>query len=829
MILPRFRSRPKEQWFRVLAEATSTTIVVFRERFLYVNPACQALTGYTPEELLKETEPWSLVHPDFREEAQDRARRRLTGEDVESQFEVKVLRKDGTERWAEVSLGVVDFDGGPAILSHTVDIHDRKVAELERVEAEERLTLAQRAGRSVIWDWDLETDSLNCSSLADEIGGPGVREHLQTGAGFLELIHPEDRSDYVGAIERMVREGRSLSAEIRLVLPNESVRWLSQRAESLRGDDGRVRRLVGVAQDFTERKLAEEALFREIERAQVTLSSIADGVIRTDASGAIDFINPVAERLSGRTLTDVYGQKVIDVYPVVNEATRTPGFDLVEQCLREHRPVSPPGNRVLTARNGAEYTVKDSAVPLKDRNGDIVGVVLIFKDISQMRELQQEMHRIESHDGLTGLMNRHAFERHLETLLPAVIATGRQYALCHLDLDEFKLINDSCGHAAGDEFICQITSVLAAKVREADLIARMGGDEFAVLMADMETPEARERAEELAEAVRRVRFSWDDRIFAVGVSIGLVPISHETPSADAILNAADAACHVAKESGRNRIHEYEPGDAAIAERSGGMQWISRIHKALAEDRFVLFQQPVVPMSENASLAPLFEILVRMTDEEGALVPPNNFIPSAERYHLISSIDRWVIQNALTALGQVDESVRFIFNVSGQSVSEESFQSFVMEQFRSSRVSPERVLFEITETAAIADLQRAMRFISIFKGLGCRFVLDDFGKGVSSYTYLKNLPVDLLKIEGEFVRRMLDDPIEAAIVESINQVGQVVGLETIAECVETEAIYEAVREAGIDYAQGFWLARPAKLVPKTLLDDLASGPENQDEN
>jgi diguanylate cyclase (GGDEF)-like protein/PAS domain S-box-containing protein len=825
MLLPSSKARPSEEWFRVLAEATSTTIVVFRDRFLYVNSACEALTGYTAEELLGKTEPWSLIHPDFREQARDRARRRLEGEEVQGRFEVKVLHKDGTERWAEVSVGLVEFDGSPAIMSHSVDIHDRKVAELERARAEQRLRLAQRAGRAVVWDWDLSTDELECSALAEEIGGPGIREELTSGAAFLELVHPDDRANYTDSILRVLKGAKSLNAEIRLLLPSGAVRWLSERAEPIRNDDGRVERLIGVAQDFTERKLAEEALFREIERAQVTLSSIADGVIRTDARGAIDFINPVAERLTGRSLTDAYGQRVPEIYRVANESTGTPGFDLVAQCLRDGRPVSPPGNRVLTSRNGTEYTVKDSAVPLKDRNGDIVGVVLIFKDLSQMRELQDEMHRLESTDGLTGLMNRHAFERHLETLLPAVIATGRQYALCHFDLDEFKLINDSCGHAAGDEFICQVTSVLAAKVRDVDLIARMGGDEFAVLMADMEASDARQRAEGLADAVRRVRFSWDDRIYAVGVSIGLVPISSETPSADSILKAADAACHVAKETGRNRLHEYEPGDAAIAERSGGMQWISRIHKALAEDRFLLFQQPVVPMSESASLAPLFEILVRMTDEEGAMVPPNDFIPSAERYHLISSIDRWVIKNGLSVLHEVDAGVRFIFNVSGQSVSEESFQSFVMDQFRSSRVSPERVLFEITETAAIADLQRAMRFISIFKGLGCRFVLDDFGKGVSSYTYLKNLPVDLLKIEGEFVRRMLDDPIEAAIVDSINQVGQVVGLETIAECVETEEICNAVREAGIDYAQGFWLARPAPLDPETLLADPDSDPAN----
>lgn len=818
MSVPSPLPQPNEEWFRVLAEATSTTIIVFRERFLYANQACEALTGYTPQELLEESDPWLLIHPEFRDRAQARAEGRLRGESGEARFELKILRKDGKERWVEVSVGLIDFEGQPAILSNTVDIHDRKTAEIRHRQIEERLDLAQRAGRSIVWDWDLETDELRCSDLATELGGPGIESHLETGSAFLQIVHPDDRDKFSDAVGRVLQGSDGLEQDIRVVLPTGAVRWLSERAQPVRDDDGRVVRLVGVAQDTTERKLAEAALFREIERAQVTLGSIGDGVIRTDADGAIDFLNPVAERLTGKPLAEVYGRPLRDVYRVVDEVARTPLFDPIEQCIREGRRVTMHGPRILIDANDNEYSIQDSATPIRDRGGEIVGAVLIFKDLSRVREMEQEMHHLESHDALTGLINRQAFEAHVEKLLPQTIDDDSQHALCYLDLDEFKLINDSCGHAAGDEFICQVTSVLAAKVRPADTLARMGGDEFAILMDNCTPEQAREFAEKLAESVRRVRFSWEDRIYAVGVSVGLVPISRHSESADAILKAADAACHVAKETGRNRIHEYQPGDTAIAERSGGMQWISRIHKALAEERFVLYQQPIRSLSAEASPEPLFEILVRMFDKQGNLVPPNDFIPSAERYHLISSIDRWVIRNALAALSQVDKSVRFIFNVSGQSVSEERFQSFVMEQLRTSRVAPERVLFEITETAAIADLQRAMRFISIFKGLGCRFVLDDFGKGVSSYTYLKNLPVDLLKIEGEFIRRMMDDPIEAAIVDSINQVGHVVGLETIAECVETEEIFEAVRAAGVDYAQGYWLARPAPLVVETLLDD-----------
>ena len=680
---------------------------------------------------------------------------------------------------------------------------------------EERLRLAQKAGRSIVWDWNLEDDSLVYSGLAPEIAGTAVEEHLDTGEKFLALVHPDDRGRFDAEIRRVLKGKPGLQCEIRLNLPNGAVRWVAERGEPIRDPDGRVRRVIGVAYDFTERKLAEEALFREIDRAQVTLSSIADGVIRTDAEGAIDFLNPVAERMTGRTLAEAYGRPLSAVYRVVDEATRTPSFDPVEQCIREQRPIAVPGNRVLMSADGVELTITDSAVPIRDRDGEIVGAVLVFKDLSQVREMEEEMHHLARHDALTGLINRRAFEEEVEEVLDQTKGSERQHALCYLDLDEFKLINDSCGHSAGDEFIRQITAVLVGKVRPTDIVARMGGDEFAVLLTDCGADRAAIIAEDLAEAIRRVRFLWEDRIYAVGASIGLVPISAESEGAEVVLKAADAACHVAKETGRNRIHVYEDGDTAIAERTGEMQWISRIHKALAEDRFVLYRQRLAPLSDRASRDPLFEILVRMLDPQGALVEPNDFIPSAERYHLISEIDRWVIRHALATLAEVDPSIRFILNVSGQSVSEESFQTFVMGQFRSSGVAPERIYFEITETVAIADLQRAMRFISIFKGLGCRFVLDDFGKGVSSYTYLKNLPVDFLKIEGEFVRRMLDDPIEAAIVDSINQVGQIVGLETIAECVETKEIFEAVRDAGIDHAQGYWLERPSLLRPDEL--------------
>jgi diguanylate cyclase (GGDEF)-like protein/PAS domain S-box-containing protein len=564
-----------------------------------------------------------------------------------------------------------------------------------------------------------------------------------------------------------------------------------------------------------ERKLAEEALAQEKERAQVTLASIGDGVIRTDAAGIIDYLNPVAERLTGWSAADACGQPVLSVFQVVDETSGRPLPNLVERCLRENEVVELPGYSLLVRRDGGEAAIRDSVAPIRDRHGRITGTVLVFKDVTLLRGMEREMVYLARHDPLTGLINRREFERRLQHCLATARDDGRQHALLYLDLDEFKVINDTCGHLAGDEMLKQLTSLLKALLRKTDTLARLGGDEFGVLLEDTPPDKARESGIGLRNAVQQFRFSWQERIFEIGVSIGFVPINSETADMAHVLSAADAACYVAKENGRNRMHEYQQDDSALAERYGEMQWVHRIHKAFAEHRFCLYHQPIKPLREAfLNEPPLCEIFIRMVEEDGRLASPAAFIPAAERYHLIGSIDRWVVHAAFVSLAcralSHDDETCFAINLSGQSLGDDAFLEYVLEEIEATGVTPQRVCFEITETAAVENLAQAVVFIRVLKERGCRFVLDDFGSGLSSFAYLKNLQVDYLKIDGTFVRDMVGSSVQRALVESIHQIGQVMGIRTIAESVENRATLEMLREVGVDYVQGFGIAMPEPL-------------------
>jgi diguanylate cyclase (GGDEF)-like protein/PAS domain S-box-containing protein len=593
-------------------------------------------------------------------------------------------------------------------------------------------------------------------------------------------------------------------------------RYLQVRVEPVRDDLGLVTGCMGIAVDITERKRAEEDLYREKERAQVTLASIGDGVIRTDAEGRIDYLNPVAEKLTGWSSERAAGQPVPEVFQVVDEVTRKPLADPVQRCLEEGKVVESPGYAVLLSAGGKEYSVRDSAAPIHDRQGNAIGAVLVFKDVTQLRGMEREMIYLASHDPLTGLINRREFEIRLKRAIRAARAERRHHVLLYLDLDEFKVVNDTCGHLVGDEMLRQITALLRSRVRRSDVLARLGGDEFGVLLEDCPIDYARQIAEEMRRTVREFRLCWRDQIFEVGVSIGLVPINGDSGDLASVMSAADAACYVAKDGGRNRVHEYEMDDTAVAERYGEMQWIHRIHGAFEDRRFRLFYQMIQPLAENPGRELLCEVFVRMLDRNGKIIAPSSFIAAAERYHLMTQLDRWVIQTAFRALAdaqrrEVSRPVLFAVNISGQSLSEDTFLAFVMEELEKSTVDPRRICFEITETAAISKLDGAMHFISALKARGCRFILDDFGSGLSSFAYLRDLAVDFLKIDGEFVQNMLEDRVKRAMVESINQIGHVMGIQTIAEWVENRPTLEALKDLGVDYAQGYWLCHPQPLV------------------
>jgi diguanylate cyclase (GGDEF)-like protein/PAS domain S-box-containing protein len=598
-------------------------------------------------------------------------------------------------------------------------------------------------------------------------------------------------------------------------------RHFHSRVEPLREDSDRGERIMGtvcVAFDVTERKQAEDALHWEKEKAQVTLASIGDGVIRADADGNIDYLNPVAEKLTGWPSERALGRPVAEVFRVVDETTRQALLDPLQHCLTEGRIVESPGHALLLSEDGKEYSVRDTAAPIRDRHGNLLGAVLVFKDVTQLRGMEREMIYLASHDALTGLLNRREFEVRLKRAIRSARAEQRHHVLLFLDLDEFKIINDTCGHLVGDEMLKQITALLRSRVRRSDILARLGGDEFGVLLEDCPLDQARQIAEEIRTTVRDFRFCWKDQIFEVGVSTGFVPFNGDSGDLAQIMSAADAALYVAKDSGRNRVHEYEADDTQVAERYGEMQWIQRIKRALEERRFRLFYQLIQPLgaAESANRELLCEVFLRMLDPNGKIIEPAAFMSAAERYHLIGELDRWVVHTAFRALAEaqrreVSRPVLFAVNVSAQSLSDEAFLAYVIQQIEESLVDPRRLCFEITETAAISKLDSAIRFISALKAKGCRFILDDFGSGLSSFAYLKDLSMDFLKIDGEFVQNMVDDRVKRAMVESINQIGHVMGLQTIAEWVENRQTLEVLKEMGVDFAQGYWLCRPQPLV------------------
>ena len=699
---------------------------------------------------------------------------------------------------------------GASLAAGLERVRDRGVLD----EMQQRDELVAATANDGIWDFDGETKRINLSRRWKTMLGYDLDDD-DVLLDWYGLVHPSDMSQVQSRMkEHLAGKSDYFESVHRMRHQNGDWRWMSSRAKAVMDEKGRLLRLLGVEVDITERKLYEEALFREKESAQITLQSIGDGVITTDAQCNVEYINPVAEELTGWKVDDGSGRGIDEIFRGFHEETCEPLENPMAVAIRRNRAIKSVRPTLLIRKDGNELYVESTASPIRDGKGIVTGGVLVFHDVSESRELNRRLSYHASHDILTGLVNRREFENRLERSLKSAKAREASYAVCYLDLDQFKIVNDSCGHSAGDALLGQLGALLKSKIRWRDTLARLGGDEFGVLLESCSLDEAMQTAESLRMAISDYRFMWEDRSFRLGVSIGVVPITADNDDVAGLLSAADSACAAAKEAGRNRIHSFQENDIDLMRRRREMQWAARINTALEENRFELFRQTIQPLQAEEEGAH-YEILLRMRDENGGIISPGLFIEAAERYGITPSIDRWVIRTAFRWLvSEADERERLSLcsiNLSGQSLADDKFLPFVTDQFRMSGLDATKICFEITETAAIASYSQANRFINALKELGCKFALDDFGTGLSSFGYLKHFPVDFLKIDGSFVKEILHDPIDREMVRSINEIGHLTQKKTIAEFAENEEIITMLRGMGIDYAQGYGVSEPKRVT------------------
>ncbi|MDH3523399.1 MAG: EAL domain-containing protein [Acidobacteriota bacterium] len=663
---------------------------------------------------------------------------------------------------------------------------------------------AHRSGRLTSWELDLKRLRVTVPHRLPEAFGSVLRSLAFEEA--MALFHPDSVGEVRNAVRRAIESGR-LRLEVRVLDASGGEHWVLLRGATTKNAKGDPVTLSGVAIGITDETRGQNQVEEQLALQLALLDHLADGVVRMSADGTIVAINSSAERMTRWRSEEALGRPVQTVVHLVDDKT---GERLRVQP--EERGFEGSMNSRLIRRDGTELPVRCEIRKLMMPASDPAWVVEM-RDLSELRGLESQMLFRATHDGLTGLFDRVEFERRLGEALADARGEQHTHALCYVDLDNFKIINDTCGHLAGDEMLKQIGSLLRCNFRGSDTLGRLGGDEFGILLTDCPLQKATDIAHSLCKDIKMFRFSWDDKVFNVTASVGLVSLDGQAASVAEVIGAADGACYIAKQKGANRVEIYRPDDSVLSERRDQLQLIQVVQNALATDTFELYGQPIEPL--YSSERRIIELLLRMRDEQDRMVLPAEFMRVAEAHGLAVLIDRWVVRKALAELAVHGNApgfagVAFAINLSGQSLGDETFLQYVLEQFETSRVDPARVYFEITETAAISNLGRAMRFITELRGQGSVFVLDDFGAGLSSFGYLRNLPVGLIKIDGQFVKGLTRDPIQRALVEAINQIGQVMQMKTVAESVEDEPTLKALSAIKVDYAQGFHVARPAAL-------------------
>lgn len=656
----------------------------------------------------------------------------------------------------------------------------------------------------------------NTILLANRAAGElfGVDPKALVGKPITDLLRPA----YRALMRKHVAVGADdtdplIPFEVQLISNDDQGLWaeLYSRRLTYGGEPA----LLTVARDITHRKSLETSLGRGKLQARITLESIGEGVITTDRNGTIDYMNEAAEQLIGGTRSAGIGKRLLDLISLVDEIDRSSLGDPVAKCLAERRRVN-LGRRafLLSKQAEREFSTELTASPIRGPDGQVAGCVVIFHDVSELRGLAREMSYQASHDALTGLVNRTEFERRLEAALDSARGEGVGHVVCYLDLDRFKMVNDTGGHIAGDNLLREVAGLLKQRVRDSDTVARVGGDEFAMLLAGCPLDKAQQIADDVCHSVANHQFAWQDHTFDVGVSVGIVEVGKDSGSAESVLSAADSACYVAKQQGRGRTHVYSTRDEVTARERGEIQWLQRLQRALKENGFELYVQPIVAMGGRNRNGPAAEVLLRMRDESGAAILPVHFLASAERYQLMSHIDRWVVQTTLAAIAggapHLPAGRTCNINLSAQTLGDDDFLEFVVDVLDHTGVSPDRICFEVRESAVVGQLDQAQRFIAVLHGIGCRFALDNFGSGIGSFANLKNLSLDFLKIDGTYTRNIESDSVNREMVAAMVKLARTLDFQVVAEQVEDQTTFETLRALGVDFVQGYAVERPRPL-------------------
>ena len=548
------------------------------------------------------------------------------------------------------------------------------------------------------------------------------------------------------------------------------------------------------------------------------MQSLGEAIVTTDIEGRLAYLNPAAEKLLGVGRAQAVGHLLEEVVGLVDQNDRKHLSDPVKEAIGggNGNPHNLSRRAVLLGKaSGEERAIELAASPLRNESGELAGAVILLHDVTELRGLHRQMSYQATHDALTGLVNRREFERRLDEAIEGARRGDAAHMLCYLDLDRFKIVNDTSGHLAGDSMLREVAKLLREAVRDSDTVARLGGDEFGLLLVGCPLDKARQIADDVCRSIATYRFVWHDRVFNVGVSIGLIEIGREAGSVEQLLAAADSACYVAKKEGAGRVSVYSSRDEALARNSGEFEWLQKLQSAIKDERFALYYQPIVSAYGNETAGPSMEVLLRMIDEAGAEIAPLEFVAAAERYRLMASVDRWVVQTTLVALSrnafQLARDRSVAINISAQTLGDPLFLEFVVECLDRTGVAPDQVCFEIAESAVIGNMEAARRFVGVLHGMGCKFTIDDFGSGVASFSSLKNLPLDYLKLDGSFMRNLARDSVSQTMVTAMINLARTLNFKIIAEQVEDSAALEVARRMGVDFVQGYVIARPAKLA------------------